>query len=71
MPSKLFSRARNDTFESIIRNDTYRYVRQGYGLIVGILINIVFFFGFSEALKKMWPFLLENFSSKIFLEKNI
>ncbi len=65
MPSKLFSRARNDTFESILRNDSYRYVRQGYGLIMGIFINIVFFFGLSELLKRIWPFLLDNISSKL------
>lgn len=30
MPSKLFSRATNDTLEAILRNDTYRYVRKGF-----------------------------------------
>lgn len=67
MPSKLFSRARNDTWEAIFRNDSYRYVRKGYGLVVGIAINLFFFLGFSEILRSLWPHYLELGSSIIFL----
>ena len=79
MPSKFFSRANNDTLQAILQNDTYRYVRKGplssikllfiyisskgYGLLIGISINLFFFFLFPSILRSIWPYFLSLASS--------
>lgn len=45
----------NDTVERIIKNDTVRYVRKGYGLFFAIVIFLSFFYYGPILLKSIWP----------------
>ncbi|KAL4448686.1 hypothetical protein ABPG74_012775 [Tetrahymena malaccensis] len=62
MPSSISdttcSTPENDTVERIIKNDTVRYVRKGYGLFFAIVIFLSFFYFGPILLKAAWPFYL-------------
>jgi methylsterol monooxygenase/4-alpha-methyl-delta7-sterol-4alpha-methyl oxidase len=54
-PSTTCSTPTNDTVESVIRNDSVRYQRKGYGLIFAISMTLIFFFEIPLLLPHIWP----------------
>jgi len=49
----------NDTVEKVLKNDTVRYVRKGYGIILAGLITISFFFLLPSLIKNyLWEHIL-------------
>ena len=45
----------NDTVEKVLKNDTVRYVRKGYGIIMASIITFTFFFIFPSFIKNhLW-----------------
>lgn len=49
------SSPKNDTVEKVFKNDTVRYVRKGYGIIVAALITFCFFFVVPSLIKEyLW-----------------
>jgi len=54
-PSTTCSTPTNDTVESVIRNDSVRYQRKGYGLIFAIIITLSFFFVLPVVVREIWP----------------
>lgn len=71
MPSSLSSTVcstpTNDSVEKVIKNDTVRYQRKGYGLFSAILLSFSFFYYVPKVFKAMWPSILENLSSEYLL----
>jgi len=61
--STVCSTPTNDSVEKVIKNDTIRYQRKGYGLISAVLIMISFFYFAPKLLQLVWPFLLESMST--------
>eukprot|EP01016_Furgasonia_blochmanni_P011991 TRINITY_DN1564_c0_g4_i4.p1 TRINITY_DN1564_c0_g4~~TRINITY_DN1564_c0_g4_i4.p1 ORF type:complete len:420 (-),score=102.95 TRINITY_DN1564_c0_g4_i4:330-1520(-) len=55
VPSTTCSSPTNDSFEKVIKNDTVRYRRKGYGLISAVLITFSFFCILPQFAKELWP----------------
>jgi methylsterol monooxygenase/4-alpha-methyl-delta7-sterol-4alpha-methyl oxidase len=53
----------NDSVHNVIKNDTIRYSRKGYGLISAFLLTLSFFYLVPQFFKMIWPVLLKNMSS--------
>lgn len=62
IPSTACSTPTTDSVEKIIKNDTIRYKRKGYGLISATLIAISFFYLFPQLLKAILPKLIAKWT---------
>jgi len=54
-PSTTCSSPNNDSVEKVIKNDSIRYQRKGYGLFVAIMIALSYFYLSPIILQKIWP----------------
>jgi sterol desaturase/sphingolipid hydroxylase (fatty acid hydroxylase superfamily) len=54
----------NDSVGKVIKNDSVRYQRKGYGLLVAFLLTVCYFQYLPQLIKEFWPTLLEKYSIK-------
>jgi len=55
IPSTTCSSPNNDSVEKVIKNDSIRYRRKGYGLFMAILIASSYFYLMPKILASIWP----------------
>jgi len=65
LTSTVCSTPTNDSVEKVIKNDTIRYQRKGYGLISAFLIFFSFFLFMPKLIKLVWPFFVDNMSPAV------
>lgn len=53
-PSTTCSSPTNNSVDKIIKNDTVRYIRKGYGLFVALSMGLFYIFAFPRLLKPYW-----------------
>jgi sterol desaturase/sphingolipid hydroxylase (fatty acid hydroxylase superfamily) len=49
----------NNSVDKVIKNDTVRYIRKGYGLVTAVSLALFYLFAFPKLLKPLWAWLLE------------
>jgi len=64
LSSTVCSTPTNDSVEKIIKNDSIRYQRKGYGLISATLLTISFFIFVPKLIQMIWPYFLKNMSKE-------